>query len=59
MDKKNALQVAEAKLELLIKNQPNLFADQHAVSHDRGALLADFCHNFMERYATRLVERKD
>jgi len=59
MEKKTALELAESKLEFIIKNQPNLLADAHAIANNRGALLADFCHNFMEQYAKRLVERKD
>lgn len=59
MDKETARRVAEAKLDLILKSQPNLLVDPRAISHDHGALLADFCHTFIDRYAERLIERKD
>lgn len=50
---------AESMLELIIKSQPDLLHRQTTQSLKEGAVLADFCHDFIEQYAKRLMERSN
>lgn len=59
MDKALAYKEASKALELLIVNQPNLFSSPNTVANNHGAILADYCHNFMEQYAKRLIARTE
>lgn len=59
MDKALAYKEASKALELLIVNQPNLFSSPASVNNNRGAVLAEYCHDFMEQYAKRLIARTE
>ena len=59
MDKALALKEAGKALELLIENQQNLFNSVQSANSNRGSLLADYCHDFMEQYAKRLMDRTE
>lgn len=47
---------AENQLQFIMKSQPDLL---NKVSTGEGAYLADFCHDFIEQYAIRLMKRPD
>lgn len=59
MDNKEALAIAELKLDLILNNQPELLKKESGVYVTDGANLANFCHDFIEQYAQRLLARKD
>ncbi len=59
MEKATAFAQARDVLDLLIENQPDLFTEPNAVARGSGAKLADFCHDFMEQYAKRLISRAE
>lgn len=59
MDKATALKQAGGVLDLLIRHQPGMFNDPNAVVNNSGSQLADFCHDFMEQYAKRLISRAE
>lgn len=59
MELRDARFAAQDMLELLVKNQPGLATEKTGNHINDGASLADFCHDFMEQYAKRLMDRKD
>ena len=59
MDIGNARISGQNVLELLIKNQPSLLTEKTGNHVNNGANLADFCHDFIDQYAKRLIARKE
>lgn len=58
MDKERAVAIASGVLDNLIKHQPNLFSGPDFTAGNRGGTLANYCNDFIEQYAKRLMERK-
>ena len=59
MHKADAYISAKNMLDLLIQNQPSLLADTNGNARAFGSNVADFCHDFIEQYAKRLMERTE
>jgi len=56
MDKNEARADAQQLLFLLIQNQPNLLIDKGSVNQHNGAQMANFCADFVDTYAERLMK---
>ncbi|WP_316150081.1 hypothetical protein [Cupriavidus sp. BIC8F] len=57
MEIENARSTATKLLALLLERQPNMLDAQSGVGIGNGADVAKFCSDFVEAYATYLVNR--
>lgn len=57
MEKIDALVDAQHMLDLLLKTQPNLLVDKGGANQHNAEELANFCADFVETLAERLMNR--
>ena len=58
MIKSDARVDAENLLNKILDTQPNLLVSEHGHSRTDGTLIAKFCSEFIETYATYLTNRE-